>query len=500
MAGKQTKLQGLPKTPSGISGLDQITNGGLPKGRCTLVAGGPGSGKTLLGMEFLMRGALDYGEPGVCMSFEEPAEAIALNLASLGYNVPGMIKSKKLFIDYVHVDRKEIEETGEYDLSALFIRLQDAIDRIGAKRVLLDTIEVLFSGLSNIAILRSELLRLFRWLNSKRVTSVVTAETGTESFTRYGLEEYIADCVILLDHRVTEQVSTRRLRVLKYRGSAHGTNEYPFLLNEGGLAVVPITSLGLTHTASTERISSGIPGLDEMLGNKGFYRGSSILVTGTAGTGKSSFASYFANAACHRNERCLYLAFEESTSQILRNMNSVGLDLERWMKKDLLRIYARRPTSTGLEGHLASVHQMVEEFKPATVVVDPITNLISVGDLNAVKAMLTRIIDFLKTHQVTALFTNLTLEGMMEQTSIGISSLMDVWILLKDVENGDERRRVIYLLKSRGMAHSNRMREFWLSDKGITMAPPGEVLKLENRQTGKTDEQPKNNKKALLAR
>ncbi len=329
---------------------------------------------------------------------------------------------------------------------------------------------------------------------------MVTAETGTESFTRYGLEEYIADCVILLDHRVTEQVSTRRLRVLKYRGSAHGTNEYPFLLDEGGLAVVPITSIGLTHTASTERISSGIPGLDEMLGNRGFYRGSSILVSGTAGTGKSSFASYFANAACHRNERCLYFAFEESPSQILRNMNSVGLDLERWMKRDLLRIHARRPTSTGLEGHLATMHQMVEDFKPTTVVVDPITNLISVGDVNAVKAMLTRLIDLLKMHQITAFFTNLTMEGMLEQTSIGISSLMDVWILLKDVEHGEQRQRIIYLLKSRGMAHSNRMQEFWLSEHGITMAPPGDLLQLRNRRTGKPNEQGKNNKKALLAR
>jgi circadian clock protein KaiC len=430
------------------------------------------------------------------MSFEEPAEDLAINMASLGYDVPALIKAKKFFIDYVHVDRKEIEETGEYDLEAVFIRLQDAIDTIGAKRVLLDTVEVLFSGLSDASVLRAELRRLFRWLSSRGMTAVVTAETGSKAFTRYGLEEYIADCVILLDHRVNEQVSTRRLRILKYRGSAHGTNEYPFLVNEGGLAVVPITALGLTHMASTERLSTGIPGLDEMMGGKGFYRGSSVLITGTAGTGKSSFASFFADSVCRRNERCLYFAFEESPSQILRNMGSVGLDLERWIKKDLLHIHARRPTSTGLEGHLAIVHQLVEKFKPRTVVVDPITNLVSIGDINAVKAMLTRLIDFLKMQKITALFTNLTLEGMLEQTSIGISSLMDVWILLKDVEHGSERRRLLYLLKSRGMAHSNKMQEFWLGGNGITMSADGLSL-LGNTPIGKRHENRKIQSAAL---
>lgn len=495
MAGKRTKTHGVPKTPSGIPGLDQITNGGLPRGRCTLVAGGPGSGKTLLGMEFLMRGALDYNEPGVCMSFEEPADDIVVNMSSLGYDLPSMVKAKKLFIDYVHVDRKEIEETGEYDLDAIFIRLGDAIQRIGAKRVLLDTLEVLFSGLTNAGLLRAELRRLFRWLTSKGMTAVVTAETGTDAFTRYGLEEYIADCVILLDHRVTEQVSTRRLRILKYRGSAHGTNEYPFLMNEGGIAVVPITSLGLTHGASSKRVSTGIPGLDGMLGGKGVFRGSSVLITGTAGTGKSSFASYFANSACHRGERCLYFAFEESPSQILRNMSSVGLDLQRWISKDLLHIYARRPTSTGLEGHLATMHQLVEEFKPTTVVVDPITNLISIGDVNSVKAMLTRLIDFLKIQEITAMFTNLSFDETLEQTAIGISSLMDVWILLRDVEHGEERRRMLYLLKSRGMAHSNKMQEFWLSEKGITMGPPASIP--WDNETGKRHEKRKNGPAAI---
>src|SRR5579872_4143699 len=362
----------LVKVPTGIAGLDQVTHGGFPKGRTALVCGGPGTGKTLLGLEFLVHGAQQFNEPGVCIAFEETAAELVTNMASLGYDLAALVRQHKMAIDYVHVDRKQIEETGEYDLEALFIRLRYAIDRVKAKRVMLDTLEVLFAGFKEEGIVRAELRRIFHWLKEAGVTAVITAETGSNALTRYGLEEYVADCVILLDHRVTEQVSTRRLRVMKYRGSAHGTNEYPFLVNEGGIAVVPITALGLTHAASRERLSSGIPELDGMLGQKGFYRGSSILITGTAGTGKSSFASYFANSACERGERCLYFAFEESPSQILRNMNSVGLNLERWIKKDLLRIHARRPTSTGLEGHLATMHQMVEEFKPSAVVVDPI--------------------------------------------------------------------------------------------------------------------------------
>jgi circadian clock protein KaiC len=453
--------------------LDQVLNGGVPRGRNTLIIGGPGSGKTLIGMEFLLRGARDFGEPGICMSFEETDQQLKANVASLGHNLDALVRAGKLFIDYVYIERREIEETGEYDLEGLFIRLEHAIKCIKAKRILLDTIEVLFSGLGNEAILRAELRRLFRWLSNHGLTAVVTAERGNGGLTRYGLEEYVADCVLLLDHRVNEQVSTRRLRVVKYRGSAHGTDEYPFLIDRSGISVFPITSVGLAHEAKSERLSSGVKGLDKMLTNQGFYRGSSILITGTAGTGKSSFASFFADSACARGERCLYFAFEESPSQILRNMRSVGLNLERWIKRGLLRIHAVRPTSTGLEGHLATMHKLITDHKPSVVVVDPITNLISIGDSLAVKAMLTRMIDFLKMEGITAMFTNLTLEGAMEQTVIGISSLMDSWVLLRDVKRGEARRRVLYLLKSRGMAHSNRMVEFDLSERGITLHTDG---------------------------
>ncbi|HET9836911.1 MAG TPA: circadian clock protein KaiC [Candidatus Angelobacter sp.] len=458
----------LEKVPTGIRGLDQVTHGGFPKGRTALVCGGPGTGKTLLGLEFLARGAMLYDEPGVCIALEETTEELVTNMASLGYDLPALIKAKKLAIDYVHIERKQIEETGEYDLEGLFIRLRAAIDSVKAKRVLLDTIEVLFLSLKNEGIVRAELRRLFHWLKDAGVTAVITAEVGDKMLTRYGLEEYVADCVIVLDHRVNEQISTRRLRVMKYRGSSHGTNEYPFLIDDSGISVVPITSLGLTHTASTERLSSGVPSLDEMLGGKGFFRGSSVLITGTAGTGKSSFAAAFASAACARGERALYFAYEESPSQILRNMNSVGINLERWIKRGLLNIHATRPTASGLESHLVSMYHDIQDFDPSIVIVDPITNLVSAGDLTAVKAMLTRLIDFLKLKHITALFTNLVFGLDIEETAIGISSLMDTWVVLRDVPHGRaERVRTLNLLKSRGMAHDTRMHTFALSAKGI---------------------------------
>jgi circadian clock protein KaiC len=459
----------LEKVPTGIRGLDQVTHGGFPKGRTALVCGGPGAGKTLLGLEFLVRGALLYNEPGVCIAMEETAEELITNVASLGHDLPALIRAKKLAIDYVHIERRQIEETGEYDLEGLFIRLRAAIEQVKAKRVLLDTIELLFLGLQNEAIVRAELRRLFHWLKDAGVTAVITAEMGDRTLTRYGLEEYVADCVIVLDHRVTEQVSTRRLRVVKYRGSSHGTNEYPFLLDDEGISVVPITSLGLTHTASTERISSGIPSMDTMLGEKGFFRGSSVLVTGTAGTGKSSFSAAFANAACARGERALYFAYEESPSQILRNMGSVGMKLEKWLKNGLLQIHATRPTAAGLESHLAHMYQEIQEFNPTVVVVDPITNLITAGDLHSVKAMLTRLIDFLKLKNVTAMFTNLVFgSGTIEETAVGVSSLMDSWMVLRDLSKGQEDRiRTLQLLKSRGMAHDTREHSFTLSNKGI---------------------------------
>jgi len=458
----------LEKVPTGIRGLDQVTHGGFPKGRTALICGAPGTGKTLLGLEFLVRGALLHNEPGVCVALEETAEELVTNMASLGYNLPALIKARKLAIDYVHIERKQIEETGEYDLEGLFIRLRAAIDSVKAKRVLLDTIEVLFLSLKNEGIVRAELRRLFHWLKDAGVTAVVTAEAGENMLTRYGLEEYVADCVIVLDHRVNEQISTRRLRVMKYRGSSHGTNEYPFLIDDDGISVVPITSLGLTHTASTERLSTGVPSLDAMVGGKGFFRGSSVLITGTAGTGKSSFAAAFASAACARGERALYFAYEESPSQILRNMSSVGINLEPWIKRGLLKIHATRPTASGLEAHLVTMYYDIQEFDPSVVIVDPITNLVSAGDLMAVKAMLTRLIDFLKLKHITAMFTNLVFGLDIQETAIGISSLMDTWVVLRDVPHEEaERVRTLNLLKSRGMAHDTRMHTFTLSAKGI---------------------------------
>jgi circadian clock protein KaiC len=460
----------LLKTPTGINGLDEITGGGLPAGRPSLVCGAAGCGKTLLSLEFIIRGATTFNEPGVFMAFEEKAEELALNVASLGFDLIKLQKEKKIRIDYVHVDRSEIEETGEYDLDGLFIRLAHAIDSIGAKRVVLDTIENLFSGLSNQAILRAELRRLFGWLKEKGVTAVITGERGEGGLTRQGLEEYVSDCVILLENRIANQISTRLLRIVKYRGSLHGTNEYPFLIDEEGISVLPVTSLLLDHEVSTKRISSGIPALDAMLGGKGFYRGSSILISGTAGTGKTSLAAIFANETCSRGERCIYFAFEESPLQIIRNMKSIGMDLKTHVDTGLLQMHAARPTLYGLEMHLVAIHKKVMAFKPKTVILDPITNLVTVGSVSEVKSMLIRLIDFLQSEGITVLFTALALNTIVsEQTDEGVSSLVDAWLLVRDIESNGERNRGLYIMKSRGMQHSNQVREFVITSRGLDL-------------------------------
>ena len=458
----------LPKSPTGIAGLDEITLGGLPLGRPTLVCGSAGCGKTLFAMEFLIRGATEFGESGAYITFEETEQELAQNVRSLGFDVEQLVAEKKLAFDYIHVERREIEETGDYDLEGLFLRLGLAIDSVGAKRVVLDTLEALFSGFSNMALLRSELRRLFGWLKQRGVTAVITAERGDGSLTRQGLEEYVSDCVILLDHRVKEQVSTRRVRIVKYRGTSHGTNEYPFLIDNKGISVLPITSVGLKHKVSSERVSSGVARLDAMLGNDGYYRGSSILVSGTAGSGKTSLAAHFADATCKAGERCLYLSFEESPDQIARNIRSIGIDLMPYLERGLLRLEASRPGLYGIEMHLAQIHRIVGEFKPHAVVIDPISNFSNAGTTIDAGSMLLRLIDFLKTSCITAMFVNLTGGGKdHEATEVGVSSIIDTWIVLRDIELGGERNRGLYIIKSRGMKHSNQVREFLITSNGI---------------------------------
>ena len=489
-----TRVAKLPKTPSGIEGFDEITGGGLPTGRPTLVCGGAGCGKTLFAISFLVNGATLFDEPGVFMSFEESTDELAENVASLDCDLPALIEKKKIVLDHVRVERSEIEETGDYDLEGLFIRLGFAIDSIGARRVVLDTIESLFSGLANQTILRAELRRLFRWLKDRGVTAVITGERGDGSLTRHGLEEYVSDAVILLDHRVIDEISTRRLRIVKYRGSAHGTNEYPFLIDEEGIAVLPVTSLSLSHSVLSERISTGIPRLDTMLGGQGYFRGTTVLVSGTAGSGKTSVSAHFVDAACRRGERCLMLLFEESPQQVMRNMRSIGIDLQPWADRGLIEFHAARPSTFGLEMHLSRINRAIDRFRPSVVVLDPVSSLLTVATGADVHGTLTRLVDHLKSAGITALMTSLS-HGKTEQerTETAISSIVDTWLLLVTLESNGERNRGLYVLKSRGMAHSNQIREFVLTDQGVDLldvyAGPSGVLTGSARLTQEANEQ-----------
>jgi circadian clock protein KaiC len=470
-----TKRYPLEKCPTGIKGLDEVTEGGFPKNRTTLVSGGTGSGKTLLGIDFLIRGAADFNEPGVFMSFEETDDDLYKDVASLNMDLAGLVSRKKIHIEHVILDRKDIRET-DFNLEGILVRLENAIDSIGAKRVVLDSIESPFAGITDSGILRIEIKRLFAWLKEKQVTAIVTGEPGHGSYTRHGLEEFVSDCIILLDNRVKEQIAIRRLRVVKYRGSNHGTNEYPFVIDQSGLSVIPITSAGLDQPGTDKKVSTGIPSLDKMFrGKPGYTKGSTILVSGTAGTGKTSLAAAFALASCKRGERCIFLSYEESAGQLTQNMRSIGIDFEPWVKKGLLKIVAVRPSFFGLEMHLLDLYKLVDSFKPATVVIDPLTSLIGEGDSREIRSMITRMIDLLKSNAITTFFTSLVSSTQKPDTSgeIGVSSLIDTWIIVRELEEdaGKKRIRGLFIVKSRGTGHESDVHKLVLSDDGISILP-----------------------------
>jgi circadian clock protein KaiC len=499
--------KGIQKVKTGITGLDEITTGGLPEGRPTLICGGPGCGKTLMALEFIVNGVTQFNEPGVFIAFEEKAEELAENVASLGFDLDKLQKEKKLRIDYVHIDKTEIAETGEYDLDGLFIRLSHAVESIGAKRIVLDTIENIFAGLSNEGIIRAELRRLFQWLKDKELTAIITGEKGEGTLTRNGLEEYVSDCVIVLDHRIENQISTRRLRIIKYRGTLHGTNEYPFLIDQDGLSILPITSLRLDKPVHSERVPTGIPSLDEMFEGKGYYKGSSILLSGTAGSGKTSLAASFVEACCQRGKKAMIFGFEESPQQIIRNMSSIGVKLDRFIKKGLLQIHSFRPGLYGLEMHLARIHKLVMKFRPEAIVIDPVTNFISIGHLSEVNAMLLRLIDNFQANGITFLMTALNKDGG-EDVNEKVSSLVDTWISLRDVELNGERNGALYVIKSRGMKHSKQVRELIITSDGIKLidvirTPEGRILvgnAREMRENEIKNNDPKKNNRRKVKR
>ena len=483
----------LQKSPTGIKGFDEITEGGLPKSRVTLISGGPGSGKTLLGLDFLINGAIQFNEAGVFMSFEETEEEIFQDVASLNLDLQALVSRNAIRFEHVTLERHDIHEKGEFNLEGLFIRLELAIDSIGAKRVVLDSVESLFAGITDAGIIRLEIKRLFRWLKSKQVTAVITGEQGQDSFTRHGLEEFISDCIILLYNLVRQQVATRRIRVVKYRGSNHGANEYPFVIDKDGLSVIPITSTGLDHPGTAEKVSTGIPSLDKLFAGGGYARGSTILISGTAGTGKTSIATAFVDEACRRGERCLYLSYEESPGQLIQNMRSIGFDLEQWCEKGNLKIISSRPAFFGLETHLLDLYKLLAEFKPTSVVIDPITSLIGQAETTEIQSMMTRMIDALKSRGITGLFTSLVSSTAQNDTSgeIGVSSLIDTWIVVRELEENEGKRRTrgLYIVKSRGTGHSSDVQKLTVKDDGLHLQPMPDdatVTKKQKMKVGKT--------------
>ena len=489
IAETELSITKLPKSLTGIQGLDDITYGGIPQNRPTLLVGSIGTGKTIFAMEYIINGITMFNEPGVFMTFEEQTDELQINVTSMGYNLSKLIADNKIYLEHLHIDHREIQATGKYDIEGLFIRIEMAIEKVKAKRIVLDALDTLFIGLDS-QILRSEIKRLFFWLKEKKVTAIITSEVGDIFLTRLGFEEVVADCVIELNNRLNNQISTRRLRIVKYRGSYHSTNEYPFMIDHKGITIFPIISEAPQIIVSNERISSGIKQIDEMLDGRGFYVGSSILVSGSAGTGKSSIAASFIKDVCEKKGTALYCAFEEAPNQIKRNMASIGIFLEPYEKSGNLHFYYSRPTLQTLELHFIAIKKLIKQINPSVVILDPITNLMIENINSDIRTMLTRFVDYLKMEQITVLLTaTLTVSSLeLIQSNEGISSMVDTCIMIQEKNIIDSRRRTLYIMKSRGICNSKKEVEFIITSEGISIAPLDMAMLIKENSSA-----PKNN-------
>ena len=455
---------------TGVKGLDDVLGGGIPQGHAMLLVGKPGTGKSILSMEYLLHGIELHKENGVYISFEESEKQIISNAASFGWKFEEMVKKNKLAISYIDMQPEQMRTVGDYDLSALILRVKGAIKKVNARRVVIDGINNLLSTFDDERIIRSDLLRLIREIKEVNATIFITGERGHDSWSKMGFEEYLADGLMHLDNRTDGNYQTREIQVVKCRGINHYTGKSPFIINSEGMSIRPLITADFDYKVLKSRVSTGIADIDNMLGGKGLYRGSTVYITGPSGAGKTSISSSFANGACSRGERALFLAFEESSDQIIRNMKSIGLSLDKWVNEKLLYFYTARATTNSLEGHLDNIMTMVREVEPTCVVLDPISAFRPIANENETKLMLIRLNDYLRARKITTVFTALSSDGeYSEHADVQLSSIADTWIVVRIMDYKGERNNVMQLMKSRGMSHSRQMKEMYFTGNGLKL-------------------------------